>query len=1047
MRCIPPQISSQPSCWAGSDNTTFCEYNPNGISTRIFSGVGIIRISVLTKLLIIVFVVLAGINICFSLLASNAGSRLKAAFEQRYSLILAVQDLQSASADLTRWARAYAVTGNRNEYDDYWNEIKNVRRRERAVQTFSEFNAPRSERNMIEHALNLSNTLATFEEQAFNAKNAGDSDLAVSIMFGHYYEIGRLPIVHTLNRLSETVEYRTQLYLDDAYRASARYELAASISVVLFALISIVGVFVILKKVAPLAQLALSAIQVARGNINVDFAIEQNDEIRDVSHAFSEIVDTLRSLQKNFINTKITIEQGGLDFRINEAAFQGAFNEIVAEVNNIIARLEYREDLLDAVNNAAQILLTATESNSMNSLVKGVEIIGLLLGVDRASIWQHEERDGDIYFIKRHEWLSESGQHRKKYADGFALPYSASPEFFGSLLDGFNVNGPITNLSPSIQAHFIEYEVVSVVVLPMFLNNKIAGFFSLQDCEKVRAFNKDEMDIIASAGLMFTSVLNNIEQSTLKKEHETEIKLRESMELARKLLDISPILIELWEEDGSKCIGCNKYLLDAFGLTDADEFGDNWTKFSAPIQPCGTPVVELNTKLITLAAKEGYSQSDWLFILPNGEEMPADAKWLRLNHYGKSIIIAYSIDLRPLRAAMELEESNKAKSRFLARMSHEIRTPITAVMGISEIQLRNQTMPPHTEEAFSKIYDSSKTLLNIVNDILDFSKIESGKMLLLENEYSIASVANDVSHLHLVYLDNKDITFEMYVDKNIPVTLVGDSLRIKQIINNLLTNAFKYTESGSIILSLERKEHEKEGYMVLSLSVKDTGIGMSKQQIEELQGSDYLRFHENEMPFVAGTGLGLPIVYSMVQIMDADFDMQSEVGKGTHVTIDIPQKIAATEILGDELAKKLQNFESGALSSAKDFDFVPTQLPNGSVLVVDDVDTNLYVAEAMLDSFGLSVELVESGHAAIDKITQGNIYDIIFMDHMMPEMDGIETTQRLRSMGYTRPIVALTANAVKGQAEVFMKNGFSGFMSKPIDIKILNSYLVRFISC
>ncbi|MCL1844059.1 MAG: ATP-binding protein [Defluviitaleaceae bacterium] len=529
------------------------------------------------------------------------------------------------------------------------------------------------------------------------------------------------------------------------------------------------------------------------------------------------------------------------------------------------------------------------------------------------------------------------------------------------------------------------------------------------------------------------------EQSRIRKKMEAE---SQTMKLTRKLVDNAPVLIELWEADGSKCIGCNKYLLNTLGLNNEAEFNNNWINFSAPIQPCGTPSLELNTYLVTLAAREGFSQSDWIYILPNGEEMPADSTWIKIEHFGRSMIIAYSIDLRPIKSAMQSEESNKAKSRFLARMSHEIRTPLSAVLGISEMQLRGLEMPPQTEEAFSKIYDSSKMLLNIVNDILDFSKIESGKMPLINSEYDVASLIGDVSQLHLIYKENKDILFKVSADPTLPAKLYGDVLRIRQIITNLLTNAFKYTESGTVIFSLHPEKINEET-IILVISIEDTGIGMTPEQIAELK-DDYIRLHDREKPFVSGTGLGIPIVSSLVQMMNARFDLSGEAGKGTRAVVSIPQTIVGQEVLGPELAESLQTFRLKTWSAAKELEFVPEKM-QGSVLVVDDVDTNLYVAEAMLEAFGLDVELCESGLLAIDKVKAGKNYDIIFLDHMMPDPDGIKTAKILRGMGYNKPIVALTANAVKGQAEMFMHNGFSGFMAKPIDIKILNSYLSRFL--
>jgi len=385
------------------------------------------------------------------------------------------------------------------------------------------------------------------------------------------------------------------------------------------------------------------------------------------------------------------------------------------------------------------------------------------------------------------------------------------------------------------------------------------------------------------------------------------------------------------------------------------------------------------------------------------------------------------------------EESSRSKSRFLARMSHEIRTPITAVMGFSELQLRKHSMPPQTEAVFVKILDSSKTLLNIVNDILDFSKIESGHMPLVTAEYDVSSLINDASQLHVVYLEGKTVVFQLSVDENLPAKLIGDALRIRQVINNLLTNAFKYTDTGTVRLSFSYKESG------LEMIVQDTGIGMSEEQLERLSG-DYVRLHEQEKHFVNGTGLGIPIVYSLAKIMNAEVKIESQVGIGTCVTVFVPQEVQGEAVLGRELADSLEKFDANTWSLSADLGEEQEQMPYGKVLVVDDVDSNLIITEAMLEVFGVCVELCRSAREAITKIKQGNIYDIIFLDYMMPEMNGIEATKVLRAMGYNEPIVALTANAIKGEDEMFMSNGFSGFMSKPLDFNRLKSYLVRFIS-
>ena len=399
------------------------------------------------------------------------------------------------------------------------------------------------------------------------------------------------------------------------------------------------------------------------------------------------------------------------------------------------------------------------------------------------------------------------------------------------------------------------------------------------------------------------------------------------------------------------------------------------------------------------------------------------------------------------------EESSMAKSRFLARMSHEIRTPISTVMGVSEIQLQSTTLSPQIEEAFAKIHNSASLLLGIVNDILDHTKIEAGKMTIQSEKYDIASVISDVAQLYLVHLGSKNIKFSIHVDENLPVSLIGDVVRIEQVINNLLSNAFKYTETGSVELSLccfdyrngvNNENNKNNEDVLLVVTIRDTGLGMTPEQLKDLF-VEYTRFHELETRAIIGTGLGMSIVHSLAQLMDATLDIKSEVGKGTNVVVSIPQKKASNQILGKEVALQLQQFEAYIQTVAKKFSFKPEPMPYGKVLVVDDIDANLYVAKGLLAFYELNIETCSNGHEAIEKIRQDNVYDIIFMDQLMPGIDGTETMLQLREMGYTQPIVTLTANALIGQAEQFIKKGFDGFISKPIQTSHLNSILTKHI--
>jgi len=392
-------------------------------------------------------------------------------------------------------------------------------------------------------------------------------------------------------------------------------------------------------------------------------------------------------------------------------------------------------------------------------------------------------------------------------------------------------------------------------------------------------------------------------------------------------------------------------------------------------------------------------------------------------------------------ANIKIEAANHSKSSFLATMSHEIRTPLNAILGISQLEMQNENIPDRYMAAYEKIHSSGINLLGIINDILDLTKIETGKMELNPIEYDVPSLINDAVQLNIVRIGSKPIEFKLSVDQNLPSKLYGDEIRIKQILNNLLSNAIKYTEKGQIQLSVNFRKINEDNILVLSVS--DTGQGMKEEDRIKVF-DEYSRFNTEANRSIEGTGLGLNIIKRIAEMMEGDISVESELGKGSTFTVTIKQQSADDSPIGEELARRLSDFTFTSKKQNKQ-EIARELMPYGNVLVVDDVEINLYVACEILLSYELEVETADSGFAAIEKIENGKKYDVIFMDHMMPKMDGIETTQKLREGGYTGFIVALTANALVGNDKIFAQNGFDGFITKPIDIKQINTILNKFV--
>ena len=524
--------------------------------------------------------------------------------------------------------------------------------------------------------------------------------------------------------------------------------------------------------------------------------------------------------------------------------------------------------------------------------------------------------------------------------------------------------------------------------------------------------------------------------------------------------------IGLWEMDvnhddtvnpGNTIIYTDKFR-EMIGYSDENDFPNILCSWSDLLHPEDKDrVISIFEKHITDKTSKTPFNIEYRLLKKNNEyayyhasgETTRDEEGNPIRVAGSLVDITESKNtlLETQRLRGEAEAANRAKSAFLANMSHEIRTPMNAILGIAEIKFRDETLSPEMEEGLEKIYESGNLLLGIINDILDLSKIEDGKMEILPINYDIPSIVNDIVQLNRLNYESKPIELYLNIDANTPLNLYGDELRIKQILSNVLSNAFKYTEKGKVELSVYVEyvdNTEDENDVILVFKVSDTGQGMTEEQVSKLF-NEYTRFNTEANRTTIGTGLGMSITKHLLDLMGGQINVESEVDKGSVFTIRLPQKRVNSIVCGSELAEKLRTFSFKKTSMMKKTQFIREYMPYGSVLVVDDVESNIYVTRGMLLPYGLKIETVTSGRGAIEKIESGKLYDIIFMDHRMPKMDGIEAVKIIRSMGYKNFIVALTANAIVGQAGVFIENGFDGYISKPIDSRELNSLLNDFI--
>ena len=692
-----------------------------------------------------------------------------------------------------------------------------------------------------------------------------------------------------------------------------------------------------------------------------------------------------------------------------------------------------QSELTNIMNEVAVLLLTHEAEEFEEALVKSMKLIAKCIEVDQIHIWKNRLKNGELCYTELFEWEEGEGL-RRGAREAMEFSYRESlPDWEKRFYKLECVNGPISSFPEKERLRFLQYGILSILAIPVFLHNDFWGFVSFDSCHKERCFSDIYVDLLCSASLLFVNAAARNEMTK---------KIREAEERTRIMLDATPLSYILWDRD-LNVVDCNEETFKLFEVEDKKNYLNNFFSYMPEYQPDGTLSTEAAREHITRAFRCGRNKIEWVQKTTGGELIPIEVTLVRVDLGGEEIVAGYAHDMREHKKMMtnldsalaQAAKASKAKGDFLSNMSHEIRTPLNAIIGMTAIG-KSAPDAEKKDYALEKIEDASTHLLGVINDILDISKIEANKLELSLTEFDFETMLQKVVNVVKFRVDEKGQKLHVSIAPGFPRSLISDDQRLAQVITNLLSNAVKFTpEKGSIYFSADLLK-EEEGMCSIQINVTDTGIGMTEEQQSRLFTSFEQAESDTSRKF-GGTGLGLAISKSLVEMMGGSIWTESEIDKGATFAFTI-QARRGSSLFAQEPPD----------NNSMDYDV--DNFKGHCILLAEDVDINREIVQILLEPTQIQIDCAENGLEALRIFSASpERYDMIFMDVQMPKMDGYEATREIRALdipwAQDIPIVAMTANVFREDVEKCIDAGMDDHLGKPLDTDVMLYKLRKYL--